>query len=395
MSVLTIDKNLMDGLVAKSLPVVEETVLDIKNESIKVFLVSGYCNGEKVEGKFIAKKDDRVDPKHLSFKTFLVKNTEMNLMLEVIDTDAASVFNYTVVSSETEKYSMRNSDGYYKALKVEVAFNYRVDDSLEALNKFLKEVGESSLKVNFLDKSDGFKFDTLKKDIERFIEKAVKDAYGISKSISEFGENVEKELSRELIRLLGQYGITFSGLRAIPSDMGNDMLSPEKIAHNNEVRAEAEKKEITTNEQINRHKGKEANNTALQGAEHENGLKEVRGRGAMIDAQTEAEKKLLEAETESKIFNKLSPPQLLFLLLDKHPDLILDMIKAADTRMGSALSGRRGEAINLMSQFLQTMIGYRGLSHHTEMDAIGTEVKPLSETQKASSKRKEGEIYDE
>jgi hypothetical protein len=391
MSVLTIDKNLMDGLVAKSLPVVEETVLDIKNESIKVFLVSGYCNGEKVEGKFIAKKDDRVDPKHLSFKTFLVKNTEMNLMLEVIDTDAASVFNYTVVSSETEKYSMRNSDGYYKALKVEVAFNYRVDDSLEALNKFLKEVGESSLKVNFLDKSDGFKFDTLKKDIERSIEKAVKNAYGISKSISEFGENVEIELNRELIRLLGQYGITFSGLRATPSDMGNDMLSQKMIADNKEVSSEAEKKMITIDEEIERHKRDEANNTALKDAEQKNDLKEVEGEGKINEAKRDSEIEWIKV----KNIATMSPTEIVLYLLTKHSDFLLEIMKASGQQPGTALSGRRGDSNNLIYQFFQTITGSGRQAHPVQMEAIGAEVKPLSETHDASSKRKEGEIYDE
>lgn len=397
MSVLTIDKNLMKGLVAKSLPVVEETVLDIKNESIKVFLVSGYCNGKKVEGKYIAEKGDQVNPKFRSFRTILVKESKKNLMLEAIDTDALSVFNCTVASNVSGiKYIMQDSDMYYKALKVEVAFNYRIDDSVEALSKFLSMVGESSLQVNFLDKSNGYTFAKLRADIERAVIEAVKDALGSSRSISELGEKVEEGLNGELIRLLGQYGIAFSGVRVIPSEMGEDLLTPEMIAENNKLKAEAEKKEITTSEEINRHREGEVNNTDIQNEEHSNLLKKVRGEGEMIDAQTNAKKKLLEADTENQIIGTMPPPMLLLHLLDKHENLVLEMIKAADPRMGNALSGRRGgEAINLMIQAVLNMMASGRQTQPDQMDATGAEVKPLSKIHNESSKRKEGEIYDE
>lgn len=379
---MLIDKRKMDGWVAKKEILTEKTLLEIGDNSIKVLLVSGYYNGKKITEAILAKKGDKVNPRQLSFESLRADKSERKLVLVMIDTNAPSVFEYSIESRVNgERYVIKDSsDGYFKALKVDVSFNYCVSSTLVELKTFLDQIGESSLKSNFLDDHDRFDCMTLRERIEELAKSIVKKATESCKKISDVKEQVQAGLEAELLPLLRQYGIKIIAVSAHPTVMGDTELTPDEIAENKKTKAEADKKEISTEADVKLHKILEDGKTDQKAANLVNELNDIKNKGKVSDAKTDAAILLIQAETENKIYQAKSIPQLLIELVKEQPDLFLGIIKAvSDNHTGGVLQNGGGKE-SVVSTIIKYLMGLNAatpqkISSNEELPAEAIEVK--------------------
>lgn len=381
MNVELVDKKKMNGLVAKKEILTEATLLEIGDNSIKVLLVSGYCNGKKITEVTLAKKGDKVNPRQLSFESLRADKSERKLVLVIIDTNAPSVFNYTIKSSAVgERYVICDSDGYYKALRVDVNFNYCVSSTSMGLKTFLDLIGESSLESNFLDNHDRFDCMTLRGKIEELAKSIVKKATESCKKISDVKDNVQAALEAELLPLLEQYGIKIIAVSAHPTVMGDTELNPDEIAENKKRKAEADKKEISTEADVDRHKNRENSTTNKEEASQANELKEIKNEGKVIDAKTEATIQIMQSNTENEIYRGKSVPQLLIELVKEQPDLFLGIIKAVNDNHSGGVLQNGGNKESVALTIIKYLMGFdaatpQKISSNEETSVEALEVK--------------------
>lgn len=346
MNVLTIEKKLLGGRVARIKVLNEKNKLAINDKGIKVFVAKGYVNGTKVNNGFFASEDELLNPKTVSTKTLFVDKSEKNLTLLLIDTTAFSSYCQAVTSSSKgERYHIRDADEYRvnKVLNVSVSFNYHVkdidydhvEDKGCPLRKFLDFIGISDLEKDFLVKDEKFKAKWDK--VSEVVRAEVKNAVESGESISKVKTQLKTALQDKLDSLLGEVGIGISGLDAYLTVMGDDMLTPEELAENNTKRAEAKKQQISTDAEIARYKQSEESKTRMEGAVQENEVQGVRNQGNEQNAQSRANIKMIEAETEGRIYRCKSASQLIFELINDQPDLFMTLIKTFGQRSGGML----------------------------------------------------------
>lgn len=266
-------------LVAQNITLTEKTELDVKSNSIKVFLISGYCNGTKIEEARLIPNTSKVDPTFVTLGDFFkgLFGTKKELQLELIETAFGPEFHYQVKSCETgEIYKIRDSDGFNKPLQVDVKFNYCVDKSGKALSQFLFYVGRRSLEFNFLNNME---WKELKENIEQAVQNAVREAIPSKETISSELSSVKmsvKEKLNEKFEILNfcEYGIKVSNVKvsvqALPESEWEKMLTIEEKKANGELNVQAEEIKIRNKAKCDRLMNNENNETKRQNLQQQN-----------------------------------------------------------------------------------------------------------------------------
>lgn len=387
-------------LVAQNITLTEKTELDVKSNSIMVFLISGYCNGTKIEEARLIPNTSKVDPTFVTlrdfFKCLFGTKEEKELQLELIETAFGPEFHYQVKSCETgEKYKIRDSDGFNKPLQVDVKFNYCVDKSEKALSQFLSYVGRMSLEFNFLN---NMAWKELKENIEEAVQNAVREAIPsketISSELSSVKKSVEEKLNENFKELnFCEYGIKVSNVKvsvqALPESEWEKMLTIEEKKANGELNVQAEENKITNKAKCDRHMNQENHETKRQAIQQQNEIKECEGEGKLIDAATEADVKRTMDKAESDRYINMPGKQ---ILVEK-----IDLNKAIQSgfeyskRSGAVVSGR-DNCPNPVIQLLNGVLNGSGSQTQQVEDVKTLDSSHLSEEKDKSTEMKDGEF---
>lgn len=386
-------------LVAQNITLTEKTEFDVKSNSIKVFLISGYCNGTKIEEARLIPNTSKVDPTFVTlgdfFKGLFGTKEEKELQLELIETAFGPEFHYQVKSCETgEIYKIRDSDGFNKPLQVDVKFNYCVDKSEKALSQFLSYVGRMSLEFNFLN---NMAWKELKENIEEAVQNAVREAIPSKETISSELSSVKmsvKEKLNEKFEILNfcEYGIKVSNVKvsvqALPESEWEKMLTIEEKKANGELNVQAEEIKIRNKAKCDRLMNNENNETKRQNLQQQNENKVLEGEGKLIDAKADAKVKTTMDDAEDDRYKKMSTQQ----YVAENKDLFI-AIQSGEKRSGTVVFGRENRP-NPVNQLLNGAFNGSGSQTQQVEDVNTLDSSLLSEEKDKSTEMKDGEITD-
>ena len=319
---LLINKDFMKNNVAISHVVDKETILEIPDNSIKVFAVRGYTAGHELTDKVICKDKFIVCPQMKSKETLHVDAEDLTIKLVCIDTTADSEYHLQLDgSSSNTLYTIFDSkdDNIKKSLKIEVTFKYRIYDDDDSLEKILAKTGESTLENNFVDSHS--QFSEVKEYIMNEIHETVDKAVSESNSLQDVKEHFDaSDLKDDLTKTLKEHGIKIiGGLKILQTDMKDEHLSS-TVKGDNEAKILAAKQlseqmKASIMAEIERHRNQEDSKTAIKKQEQANQLGKLQDQRDKDRAQTEIE---IDRERYPNIFIKLAY---------EHPEEFLELVR--------------------------------------------------------------------